>query len=181
MKAVVAERALEAGACIVNDVSAMTYDDGIKAVVAKYGAGVVLMHMLGMPKNMQNDPQYGNVVTEVSEYLKKRVNDLTKEGLMRDALAIDPGIGFGKTVEQNLNLLAGIEVLVSTGQPVVVGVSRKSFIGKITGCPVDQRLAGSLAALSICVEKGVSVMRVHDVKESKQAVQIAAALAQQRN
>ncbi|MDD4870336.1 MAG: dihydropteroate synthase [Kiritimatiellae bacterium] len=180
-KAAVAERALEVGACIVNDVSAMTHDDSIKSVVAKYGAGVILMHMRGTPKDMQNNPQYENVVTEVSNYLNKRVDDLVMEGLTLETMAIDPGIGFGKTVEQNLSLLAGINVLVDTGLPVVVGVSRKSFIGKITGAPVDRRLPGSLAALAICVTKGIGVIRVHDVQESKQAVQIAAALTQQRN
>ena len=178
-KAAVAECALEAGACIINDVSAMTHDQGMKDVAAKYVAGVVLMHMLGSPGTMQNDPHYNNVVDEVSGYLRKRVDDLVAAGLRPETLAIDPGIGFGKTVGHNLSLIAGIDVFVNMGWPVVVGVSRKSFIGKITGCPVDQRLAGSLAALTACVLKGAGVMRVHDVKESKEAAQIAAALAQQ--
>ncbi|OGV58057.1 MAG: dihydropteroate synthase [Lentisphaerae bacterium RIFOXYA12_FULL_48_11] len=181
MKAEVAGRALEAGACIVNDVSAMTRDRGMISVVGRYKAGAVLMHMIETPATMQADPRYDDVVREVGDYLEKRVDDLVAAGLDRATLAIDPGIGFGKTVEHNISLLAAIDVLTDKGQPVVVGVSRKSFIGKITGCQVDKRLPGSLAALAVCVMKGAGILRVHDVKESKQAAQIAAALAQQRN
>jgi len=181
MKAAVAKRALEAGACIINDVSAMTHDEEMKTVAAKYGAGVVLMHMRGSPRTMQNAPRYKNVVREVSSYLVKRVNELADFGLKRETLAIDPGIGFGKTVEHNLSLIAGLDAFVKTGRPVVVGASRKSFIGKLTGCAVDERLAGSLAALVFCVCKGAGVMRVHDVKESKQAILMAMALARQGN
>jgi len=181
MKAAVAGRCMEAGASIINDVSAMTHDPAMKAVAGKHRAGVVLMHMRGSPGTMQNQPHYDDVTGEVGGYLEKRVRELVAEGFDRERLAIDPGIGFGKTVEHNISLLAGLEVLVNSGQPVVAGVSRKSFIGKITGCPVDQRLPGSLAALVFCVLKGVNVMRVHDVKESKQAVQVAAALVKQES
>jgi len=181
VKAKVAGLALEAGACIVNDVSAITRDPDMIDVVSRFKAGVVLMHMIGTPATMQTDPRYDNVVSEVSNYLNERVDDLAAAGLDRATLAIDPGIGFGKTVEHNLSLLASLDVLADTGQPVVVGVSRKSFIGRITGSPVDQRLPGSLAALAVCIMNGANILRVHDVKESKQAAQIAAALAQQRN
>jgi len=176
MKAEVALRALDAGACIVNDVSAMTHDPEMKKVVGQCGAGAVLMHMLGTPENMQENPQYSDVVAEVLHYLEKRVSDLVAQGLELETLAIDPGIGFGKTVEHNCSLIQGLQELVETGRPVVVGLSRKSFIGKITGCTVEDRLPGSLAGLSACVLKGAGVMRVHDVKESRQAMMIAAAL-----
>jgi dihydropteroate synthase len=175
-KAAVARRAMEAGACIINDVSALTHDAGMLDVAAEYKAGVVLMHMRGSPRTMQDDPQYGDVVAEVGNYLRERVRELAREGLDRSALAIDPGIGFGKTVEHNISLLSGLDVLVGSGQPVVVGVSRKSFIGKITGSPVEGRLAGSLAALAFCVGKGAGVLRVHDVKASSDAVKVAVAL-----
>jgi len=181
MKAGVAERGMAAGASIINDVSALTHDPAMKAVAGKYRAGVVLMHMRGTPGTMQNEPHYDDVTAEVGGYLKKRVDDLVGEGLERESLAIDPGIGFGKTVEHNMSLLAGLGVLADYGQPVVAGVSRKSFIGKITGAPVEQRLPGSLAALVFCVLKGAGVMRVHDVKESKQAAHIAAVLAKLEN
>jgi len=180
MKAAVAGCALEAGACIVNDVSAMTHDPDMKNVVGKYAAGAVLMHMRGTPGTMQKEPHYKDVVAEVNSYLGGRVDALVKAGLDVETLAIDPGIGFGKTVEHNLSLLAGLEVFVDAGRPVVVGVSRKGFIGRITGCQVDQRLPGSLAALTACVLKGVGVMRVHDVKESKQAAQMAVQIAGSR-
>ena len=177
MKAPVAQAAMEAGACVINDVSALTHDPDMKHVAKRYGAGVVLMHMRGTPQTMQKEPHYTDVVGEVSAYLGDRVRTLSGEGLRLGTLAIDPGIGFGKTMEHNLELLSQLEVLAELGLPLVVGVSRKSFIGKITGCEVDQRLAGSLAALSFCALKGAGVLRVHDVKESKQAAEIIAALA----
>lgn len=180
-KAGVAVSALEAGACIVNDVSALTYDPAMAAAVRKYRAGAVLMHMIRTPATMQADPRYDDVVREVGDYLEKRVNDLAGAGLDRESLAIDPGIGFGKTVEHNLSLIASVDMLTDRGQPVAVGVSRKSFIGRISGCLVDQRLPGSLAALAVCVMKGAGILRVHDVKESKQAAMIAAALARRGN
>ncbi len=181
MKAEVAGLALEAGASIVNDVSAMTRDEEMKKVVGKYRAGVVLMHMAGTPATMQADPHYDDVVGEVRDYLVKRVDDLVNDGLDRETLSVDPGIGFGKKVEHNISLMASMDVLADAGLPVVVGVSRKSFIGRITGAEVDQRLPGSLAALAVCVMRGAGILRVHDVKESKQAAQIAAALAKQGN
>ena len=165
-KAEVARRAVAAGAVIINDVSALTMDSQMAGVAGETGAGVVLMHMSGNPRIMQDNPQYEDVVTEVAQYLENRANDLIKGGLSRDTLAIDPGIGFGKTVEHNIELLANLNVLRDTGFPVIVGLSRKSFLGKLTNSGIEERLAGSLAGLAYCVLNSADIMRVHDVKES---------------
>ncbi|MFC1498261.1 dihydropteroate synthase [Verrucomicrobiota bacterium] len=181
MKAEVAHRAIEAGASIINDVSAMNHDAEMPGVAAETGAGVVLMHMKGTPHNMQDNPQYDDVVTEVRDYLKACVDNLIARGVNRDTLAVDPGIGFGKTVDQNVELLAGLELLAELGFPVVVGLSRKSFLGKLTGCKkADKRLPASLAALSFCALKGAHVMRVHDARESFDAVRVIAVLKEKR-
>lgn len=176
MKGAVAQQAIEAGTRIINDVSALTHDPDMPEIARESGVGVVLMHMLGTPRTMQNDPQYNDVVAEVSNYLKSRVDDLLAKGLDRKTLAVDPGIGFGKTVEHNVRLLANLDAVGACGLPVVVGLSRKSFLGKLTGRNVDERLAGSLAALAFCVLNGAHVMRVHDVKESCDAARIASIL-----
>jgi dihydropteroate synthase len=178
-KAEVARRSLEAGASIVNDVSALTHDPRMKDVVRDAGAGVVLMHMLGNPRVMQDDPLYEDVVEEVEGYLRSRVEDLMGQGLDREGIAVDPGIGFGKTVEHNLKLIAGVDRLRSLGRPIVVGVSRKSFLGKLTAREVSDRLVPSIAALSYCAARGVDVMRVHDVRDSMDAARTVAALVEQ--
>jgi dihydropteroate synthase len=179
-KAVVARRAIEAGAAIVNDVSALTHDPDMTGVAKESGAGVILMHMCGTPRTMQIDPQYDDVVSEVCSYLKERVDSALEQGLDRGTLAVDPGIGFGKSVDHNVSLLASLDVLRSCGVPVVVGLSRKSFLGKLTGREVDERLAGSLAAMCYCLINGVHVMRVHDVRESVDALKVMTALMKQR-
>ncbi len=176
-KAAVARAALEAGAHIVNDVSACTHDADMLSVVAEYGAGIVLMHMRGTPRTMQDNPRYEDVVREVSNYLAGRCDALAGAGVDRSAIAVDPGIGFGKTVEHNLALLQGLEQIGTCGAPVVVGLSRKSFLGKLTGREVDARLAASVAALAWCVMKGANVMRVHDVSASRDAVTVLRALS----
>ncbi|MBN1670348.1 MAG: dihydropteroate synthase [Kiritimatiellae bacterium] len=175
-KAAVAQRAVEAGATIVNDVTALTGDPLMPEVVAALKPGVVLMHMRGTPRTMQDAPFYENVVAEVAAYLDGRVQALVQRGIAAESLAVDPGIGFGKTVAHNLELLRGLETLTAAGPPVVIGLSRKSFLGKITGREVNDRLAGSLAALACCVLRGAAVLRVHDVKESCDAVKIAVRL-----
>ena len=180
MKARVAECALAAGAHIINDVSALSHDPAMVDVARASGAGCVLMHMQGMPRTMQDNPVYDDVVADVAAALRARVDDVTARGLARDTLAVDPGIGFGKTVEHNLQLLANLDALAGLGLPVVVGLSRKSFLGKLTGRDVDDRLAGSVAALTFCVLHGAQVMRVHDVKESCDAAQLAVKLLQHR-
>jgi len=179
-KAAVARRALACGARIVNDVSALTADPGMAAAAREAGAGVILMHRQGTPRTMQENPQYGEVVTEVRDTLEKRIEEAVAQGLDRRSLAVDPGIGFGKTLEHNLRLLARLPELARLGAPVVVGVSRKSFLGRITGRPVEARLPASLAALVFCVLNGAHVMRVHDVRASREAVETAAALSRFR-
>lgn len=172
MKAVVAERALEAGATILNDVSALTADPRMAEVARASRAGVLLMHMRGEPRTMQVDPRYDDVVEEVATYLEARVAACAEGGIEEERLAVDPGIGFGKTLEHNLLLLKGLRRLAKLGRPVVVGVSRKSFLGKITGREVAERLPASLAALSYAIVQGAHVMRVHDVKESCDAARV---------
>jgi len=175
-KAAVARAALAAGARIVNDVSACTADPAMIEIVRAGGAGVVLMHMRGTPRTMQDDPQYDDVVAEVGQYLEARAAALEAGGVARERIAVDPGIGFGKTLAHNLRLLARLDTLLARGRPVVVGLSRKRFLGLLTERGVEQRLAGSLAGLCWCVSHGVQVMRVHDVEESRDAARVVAAL-----
>lgn len=174
-KAAVAEQAMEAGAGIINDVSALG-DPGMTAVARRYGAGVVLMHMRGEPATMQQAPRYDDVVAEVVSWLERRRRLLESAGLEPETMALDPGIGFGKTVEHNLKLLAGLPKLAACGRPVVVGVSRKKFIGMLTGRDVGERLAGSLAGAVWAASRGAHIWRVHEVKESADAARMVAAM-----
>ena len=173
-KAEVAEQALRAGAHIINDITALTGDLAMAGVARRHGAGVVLMHMQGTPRTMQEQPHYAEVVADVRAYLLDRVSTLAASGLERARLALDPGIGFGKTVEHNLGLLRGLPALAGLGFPLVVGVSRKSFLGALTGRAVADRLAPSLAALAFAVQQGAHILRVHDVKESCEVVSLLA-------
>lgn len=177
VKARVAREAIAAGAHIINDISAMTMDPAMPALAAESGAGVVLMHMQGTPRTMQAAPAYTDVVAEVRDYLLARAERLVEQGVARDAIAIDPGIGFGKTVEHNVALLRGLDELAATGFPVAIGVSRKSFLGKITGREVGDRLAASLGAMAFAVGRGARIVRVHDVLESCDAVRVLGILA----
>ncbi|NCC50733.1 MAG: dihydropteroate synthase [Spartobacteria bacterium] len=178
VKAEVARRALQAGADIVNDISALSMDPGMVDVARETGAGIILMHMQGRPRTMQANPVYKNVVEEVKEYLQDRIKWCLDKGVDAACLAVDPGIGFGKTCEHNLQLLANARVFCRLGRPVVVGASRKSFIGALTGRGVDGRLPGSLAVLADGIRQGVHIMRVHDVKESCEAARVVDSLVQ---
>lgn len=180
-KAEVARRALEAGVRIVNDVSALTADAGMADVVRAFGAGLIVMHMRGTPRTMQEAPRYEDVVAEVAGYLSERVRSLTDAGLDPLALAVDPGIGFGKTAEHNVSLLAGLSGFVRMGRPVVVGLSRKRFLERLTGRRVEERLAGSLAGAAWSAWQGAHVVRVHDVRESVDAIAVVEALRRERN
>jgi dihydropteroate synthase len=175
-KADVARAALDAGAHIVNDVSALTHDAAMADVTRDAGAGVVLMHRQGTPRTMQQAPQYGDVSAEVNGYLARRVEALVQSGSPRQTLAVDPGIGFGKTVEHNVALIQSLPDTVAIGCPVIVGLSRKSFLGKLSGREVGDRLAASLAGLVVSVLNGAHIMRVHDVAASRDAAMIAATL-----
>ncbi|MDH3981700.1 MAG: dihydropteroate synthase [Kiritimatiellaceae bacterium] len=164
MKAEVAFQALEAGANIINDVSAFESDPGMVKIAAQTGAGVVLMHKQGIPQTMQDDPTYENVVEEVCDYLKTRMDFAAMNGVSRNAICIDPGIGFGKTLEHNLALMRGLPKLTACGCPILIGASRKSFIGAITGrATPTERLAGSLGVAGWSIALGTHILRVHDV------------------
>ncbi len=175
-KASVAEAALAAGAHIVNDVSALTGDDRMAQVVRAAGAGAVLMHMRGEPRTMQDDPRYDDVVRDVVSYLDARVSAAQNVGIARECLAIDPGIGFGKTTDHNLQLLQGLSAFIAIGLPVVVGLSRKRFLGKITGRETGARPAAGVAANVYSAWQGASVLRVHDVAETMDAIKMTVAL-----
>jgi len=179
-KAEVAEAALQAGAEIVNDISALRFDPRMGEVVAKSGAGLVLMHMRGTPKTMQQDPTYADVVAEVRDFLAQRVEHAVSLGIDRELIAIDPGIGFGKTVEHNLELLRRLPELCELGHPVLVGPSRKSFIGAVLDLPVEERLEGTLAACAVAVVRGADIVRVHDVRAVRRAVDLAVRLRRER-
>jgi dihydropteroate synthase len=174
-KAEVARRALDAGATIVNDVSAFRFDPELPAVVAEAGATCVLMHMLGEPRTMQKDPRYDEVVADVKHFLEERIAYARGAGVGERNIWVDPGIGFGKTLDHNLELIARLDEIAAIGRPVVFGASRKSFLGKLTGRQVDERLAGTIAANIIAHERGARVFRVHDVAPTVDALKVAAA------
>jgi dihydropteroate synthase len=181
MKSEVAARAVAAGATYVNDVSAFSADPALAEVVAEAGVDCCLMHMQGEPRTMQNDPQYGDVVDDVRTYLEARMAFAVRAGIPEDRIQLDPGIGFGKSLAHNLELLARLDEIVALGRPVVIGVSRKSFISRIaqdagvSGVEVNDRLPGTIAANTIAYERGAKVFRVHDVPEAAQALAVAAA------
>jgi dihydropteroate synthase len=170
-KAEVARQALEAGAHIINDITALGGDPAMPEVVRSYRAGVLLMHMQGTPATMQVEPRYNDVVAEVVEFLEARLQACIDLGIAASQVVLDPGIGFGKTTEHNLRLLAQLEELQRLGRPVCLGVSRKGFLGKILGRPLQERLAGSLAAACYALVRGAAqIVRVHDVAETRDVV-----------
>jgi dihydropteroate synthase len=172
----VAEAALAAGAGIVNDITALRADPAIAGLCAEHGAGLVLMHMQGEPRTMQENPRYDDVVDEVKAFLAERLSVALREGVAEEGIWLDPGIGFGKTLEHNLELLRRLGELTALGRPIVVGASRKSFIAAIDGSPVDQRLGGTIAASVLAVAAGADVVRVHEVAEMAQALRVADAI-----
>lgn len=177
-KAGVARRCVEAGACLVNDVSAGSLDPDMLPTVAELGSAYLAMHMRGTPRTMQRDPRYADVVAEVFDFLAEAVERLEAAGVPRSRVAVDPGIGFGKTVDHNLALLRRLREFTSLGRPVLVGASRKSFIGAVCGVEdTGQRLVGSLVAAAHAVACRAAILRVHDVGETVQAARMAHALA----
>jgi len=174
-KALVARRALELGAILVNDVTALRGDPELAGAVADRGAYLCLMHMLGDPRTMQDDPRYDDVASEVAGFLERRLAFAVAQGVPEERICLDPGIGFGKTVEHNLELVRRLDVLVALGRPVLVGFSRKSSLRRLTGS--DDLLAASVGAAVAAYERGASILRVHDVKPHVDALTVAAAVA----
>jgi dihydropteroate synthase len=175
-KAAVAEAALDVGATIVNDVTALRRDPEIAALCAGRGAGLVLMHMQGDPRTMQENPSYDDVVDDVKAFLVERLEAAVAAGVVEERIWLDPGIGFGKTLEHNLELLGRLGELRELGRPLVLGTSRKSFLGKIDGSEVGDRLGGTIASSVLAAAEGADVLRVHDVAEAAQAVRVASAI-----
>ena len=175
-KASVAAAALEAGATLVNDVTALRGDPGMACVIAGAGADCCLMHMLGEPRTMQENPRYDDVVSDVTAFLEERLAFAVKHGIGEHRIMLDPGIGFGKTVAHNLELLRRLDEIVALGRPVVIGTSRKSFLGRLTGRQdTAERLPGTIATNVLAYERGARVFRVHDVASVVDALTIAAA------
>jgi dihydropteroate synthase len=175
-KVEVAEAALDAGATIVNDVTALRHDPEIAALGAERNAELVLMHMQGDPRTMQANPGYEDVVDDVKAFLVERTEAAVAAGVGEERIWLDPGIGFGKTLEHNLELLRRLGELRGLGRPLVVGTSRKSFIGKIDGSEVDDRIGGTIASSVLAAAEGADVLRVHDVRQAAQALKVAGAI-----
>jgi dihydropteroate synthase len=176
-KAEVAREAVGAGAAVINDISALRFDESMAGVAAAAGVPVVVMHMQGTPRDMQKNPSYNDAVKEIAGFLRERVEYAASEGVGRDSVIVDPGIGFGKTTEHNLEILSGIASFRGIGCPVLVGPSRKSFIGNVLNLPVEERLEGTAAAVAVAVMNGADIVRVHDVKEMVRVVKLAGAIA----
>lgn len=172
----VAREAIAAGADMVNDISGLTFDQNMAILVARKKVPVVLMHIKGKPQNMQKNPCYHDVMSEISSSLRHSIERATKAGVERDKIILDPGIGFGKKVEHNLEILRNLKTLKSLGYPILIGLSRKSFIGDILRTDISQRLEGGLAAAAIAILNGSSILRVHDVKEFSRAARMAEAI-----
>jgi len=176
MKATVAEAALEAGADIINDVSAFRSDPRMAKLVSGRGAAVVLMHMKGTPETMQSDPRYADLFDEIRWFLEDRIEEARSAGIGRERIIVDPGIGFGKSADDNLALIDNLGFLEELGCPVLAGASRKSFIGKILGLPVTERLEGSIAAGVLSISRGAHILRVHDVRVMRRAADMTDAI-----
>ncbi len=174
-KLAVAEAALDAGATLVNDVSAFRTDPEMAGLVASRGVRCCLMHMRGDPRTMQRDPRYDDVVDDVRAFLEERLDAAVREGVREELIMLDPGIGFGKTVAHNLELIRRLDELCTLGRPIVIGTSRKSFLAKLTGFPGGDRLGPTIATNVLALERGASVFRVHDVGPVRDALVVAAA------
>ena len=169
-KSEVAARALDAGAVIVNDISGLHFDSGVAGVVAEHHASMILMHIKGTPKTMQQDPQYQDMIEEVCEYLQEGIQIAERKGIKQ--LIVDPGIGFGKTLSHNLEIIRKLSEFQRFGYPIMVGPSRKSFIGTLLNAPIEQRLEGTAGAVAVSIMNGANIIRVHDVKEMKQVASV---------
>ena len=175
-KASIAQEALDVGAALINDISALRFDARMGDVVAKSGAGLILMHMQGTPQTMQRAAQYTEVVEEVRQFLKARLEAAREAGIQTERILLDPGIGFGKNCQHNVVLLDRLDAFHTLGRPLVIGVSRKAFIGKILGRPVGERLMGTAGAVAVAVMKGARMVRVHDVAPIRDVVKMVEAI-----
>ena len=178
-KAVIAREALDAGAVLVNDVTALRGDSAMVDVVARTGAGIVLMHMHGTPRTMQQAPRYDDVLGEISEFFEERIRFAMAHGIVRRQIILDPGIGFGKLLVHNLTLLAQLRRFMQFECPLLVGVSQKAFLGELVDRPVQERQWATAAAVAMAVDRGAGILRVHDVRAMKDVVQVTAAISQQ--
>ncbi|MEF8850784.1 MAG: dihydropteroate synthase [Candidatus Bipolaricaulota bacterium] len=172
-KSTVAKEALDAGADIVNDISALRFDPDLGRLVGKRDVPIVLMHMQGKPKTMQKDPTYGDPVEDIKEFFNSRMEEAVELGVSRDKIIVDPGIGFGKKYEDNYAILRRLEEFETLNAPLLLGTSRKSFIGDTLDLPTDERVEGTIASNVVGVLKGASILRVHDVKENYRALKVA--------
>lgn len=175
-KAVVAKAALEEGAEIINDISALRADPEMSQVVAESKAGVILMHMKGTPKTMQLNPFYQDVISEITSFFQERMAVAQEKGIKAEQIILDPGIGFGKRLEDNLRLINGLDSFLFLGRPLLVGISRKSFIGQILNLPPEERLEGTIASAIISFLRGASILRVHDPMAISRAIRVAEAI-----
>lgn len=175
-KAEVARLAIAAGASIINDISALRFDPDMVHIARDYKTPVVLMHILGSPRDMQNNPVYDDVVQDVYHFLKERIEYAEMNGIRHEDIIIDPGIGFGKRLPHNLSLIKHLEVFKGLRCPILIGPSRKSFIGEVLRQPVDERIEGTAAVVAVAVMKGASIIRVHDVKAMKSVIRMAEAI-----
>jgi dihydropteroate synthase len=179
-KAVVARAALDTGAILVNDVTALRGDPAMVDVVAGTGAGIVLMHMHGMPRTMQQAPHYDDVVGEIAEFFEERIRFAMAHGIVRRQIILDPGIGFGKLLMHNLTLLAQLQRFMRFECPLMVGVSRKAFLGQLVNRSVQERQWATAAAVAMAVDRGAGILRVHDVRAMKDVMQVATAISQEK-
>lgn len=176
-KSETARAAIEAGASIINDISGLRFDPDMAGIAAEYGVPVILMHIKGKPKDMQDNPVYEALIPEIMDYLRESINIAVKAGVPEDRLILDPGIGFGKTFDHNLHILKNLKEFTLLNKPLAVGVSRKAFIGKILGgLPASERLEGTASAVAIAIFNGANIVRVHDVKEMSRVAKVADAI-----
>ena len=172
----VARQSLREGACIINDVSGLHGDRRLAGLCAEYSAGIIIMHMKGCPRTMQKKPSYDNLLNGITDYLKQGIAIALAAGVRKESIVIDPGIGFGKTVKNNLSIIKNIDYFKQTGYPLLIGVSRKYFLGSITGLDTDERLIPTISANILAAYYGADIIRVHDVKESIAALKVAHAI-----
>ena len=171
-KSSTATYALDNGAHLINDISGLSHDKEMVNVISRYNAPVVIMHMKGTPKNMQQNPTYNDIVTDICNFLSNQANFAIREGVSKKNIIIDPGIGFGKTLDDNYKIIAKLKQVSKLGYPVLVGPSRKSFIGLTLNEPAEKRLEGSITSAAFCYNNGAKILRVHDVKETKKSLMI---------